>query len=55
MENKNRHGISCDVGSCVFNKNECECTADSISVCCTCSDPECCSETQCKTFKSKEH
>lgn len=47
------HGIKCDVESCAFNHVGKECTADSIEVCCTCSDPNCCDETLCKTFKQR--
>ena len=53
MDKHNSHGISCDVSSCVYNSDCCECTADSIKVCCTCKDPDCCDETQCKTFKAR--
>ena len=50
---KERNRLHCSVDSCVFNKDSCECTADSVDVSCTCSDPDCCDETECRTFKSK--
>lgn len=46
-------GIRCNVENCIHNKNACECTANYIDVSCTCSKPDCCDETECKTFKSK--
>lgn len=53
MENEKIKGISCDVSNCVYNRDSCECTAGKIKVCSTCCDPECCDETQCRTFKAK--
>lgn len=53
MEKERIYGINCDVTSCVHNNNACECTADKIDVCCTCSEPDCCDETVCKTFKAR--
>lgn len=53
MEKEKIYGINCDVSSCVYNRNACECTAGSIDVCCTCKEPDCCDETQCKTFKAR--
>lgn len=53
MHDHNR-SIHCNVESCVFNKNACECTADKIDVSCTCANPDCCDETECKTFKSRD-
>lgn len=53
MEKEMNHGISCNVSSCVYNKDCCECMADSIDVCCTCKEPDCCDETQCRTFKAR--
>lgn len=52
MENINR-GIHCNVTSCVYNKDACDCTAEKIDVSCTCSKPDCCDETECKTFKAR--
>ncbi|MCR5539996.1 MAG: DUF1540 domain-containing protein [Ruminococcus sp.] len=51
MDKNKISGICCDVENCVHNHKGCECTADSIQVCSTCSDPNCCDETICKTFK----
>ncbi len=53
MEMEKKHGINCDVSSCVYNRDPHECTANCIDVCCTCKDPGCCDETQCRTFKAK--
>ncbi|MBR6872206.1 MAG: DUF1540 domain-containing protein [Ruminococcus sp.] len=47
--------VKCDVTSCAHNVNGRECSADSISVCCTCSCPDCPDETLCKTFKAREN
>lgn len=47
------NGISCDVSNCVYNRNSSECVAGKIKVCRCCSDPDCCDETACKTFKAK--
>ena len=54
MEKDKINGINCDVESCVYNHNSCECTAGRIQVCSTCSEPDCCDETGCKTFKARE-
>lgn len=54
MEKDRIYGINCDVCNCVYNKDSHECTAGKIDVCCTCSDPCCCDETVCKTFKAKD-
>lgn len=43
--------VRCDVESCVHNSGAKECTADKIDVTQTCDKPDCCDETQCKTFK----
>lgn len=53
MEKDKIYGINCDVSNCVYNRDSHECVAGSIDVCCTCKDPDCCDETQCKTFKAK--
>ena len=53
MEKDKIYGINCDVSNCIHNRNSCECIAGKIDVCCTCSDPNCCDETVCKTFKAK--
>ncbi|MBP3271238.1 MAG: DUF1540 domain-containing protein [Ruminococcus sp.] len=53
--NESNRAINCNVESCIYNKNSCECTADHINVNCTCSDPDCSDETECRTFKSREN
>ncbi len=53
MEKDRIYGIHCNVDNCVYNKNASECTAGKIDVSCTCSDPNCCDETECKTFKAR--
>lgn len=45
--------VKCDVTSCVHNVDGKRCSADKISVCCTCSDPNCADETLCKTFSAR--
>lgn len=55
MESNTLRSVRCDVKSCVHNVDGCECSADRISVNCTCSSPDCCDETQCSTFKAKEN
>jgi hypothetical protein len=54
MDKEKIQGINCDVSSCVYNRNSHECVAGRIDVCCTCSEPDCCDETQCKTFKARD-
>lgn len=54
MEKNRLYGITCDVESCVYNRDSSECTAEKINVCSTCSEPECCDETVCKTFKARD-
>ena len=51
MDKEKIYGIHCDVANCVHNQHGCECTAGRIQVCSTCTDPDCCDETICKTFK----
>ncbi len=52
--NKNTlDSVKCDVTSCVHNAEGKHCTAGSISVCRTCSDPGCADETLCKTFSAR--
>lgn len=53
MEKDRIYGIHCNVDNCVYNSNNCECTAGKINVGCTCIDPNCCDETECKTFKAR--
>lgn len=47
------NGIHCDVTSCEYNCNACECVADKVDIHCTCSEPNCSDETICKTFKPR--
>ena len=54
MEKERIYGIKCDVANCVYNRNACDCVAGTIDVVCTCAKPDCCNETACKTFKSKD-
>ena len=54
MEKDRIYGIHCNVDKCVYNSNNCECTAGKINVGCTCTDPNCCDETECKTFMAFE-
>ncbi|MBR1862583.1 MAG: DUF1540 domain-containing protein [Ruminococcus sp.] len=51
MSEKFPHGIVCDVKNCVFNHEGSRCTAKTIEVRSTCSEPECCDETLCRTFR----
>ncbi len=54
MEKERINGIKCGVSSCEFNRNECECIAGKIDVCCCgCQSPECSAQTECKTFKPR--
>ena len=46
MEKDRIYGIHCNVDNCVYNSNNCECTAGKINVGCTCTDPNCCDETE---------
>ena len=39
MEKDRIYGIHCNVDNCVYNSNNCECTAGKINVGCTCTDP----------------
>ena len=51
---KDHNHLHCNVASCAFNKNAGECTADHVDVSCTCSEPDCCDETECRTFKARD-
>ena len=55
MKEDRIYGIKCGVSSCEYNKNDCECVAGKIDVCCCgCQDAECSAQTECKTFKPKK-
>ncbi len=53
MQNDKIQGINCDVASCVYNRDNCECMAGKVDICCCCDKPDCCDETICRTFKPK--
>ena len=54
MEKERIYGIKCGVSSCEYNRDDCECVAGKIDVCCCgCQNPECSAQTECKTFKPK--
>ncbi len=54
MEEKNFiDGITCDVANCVYNCENCRCGAANIQVGPAYAD--CCSQTCCGTFKSKDN
>ncbi len=45
--------VKCDVTSCVHNVQGKRCSADKISVRCTCAAPDCADETLCDTFAQR--
>ncbi len=54
MEKEKIYGIKCGVSSCEYNRDDRECVAGKIDVCCCgCQSPECSAQTECKTFKPK--
>lgn len=55
MDNERIYGIKCGVSSCVYNRENKECVAGKIDVCCCgCQNPECSAQTECKTFKARQ-
>ncbi len=54
MEKDKVMGIKCNVSSCVYNRDNEDCVAGKIDVTtCGCSTPNCCAQTECKTFKPR--
>ncbi len=54
MSKNTLSSVKCDVTSCAHNVDGQECSAKGISVCRTCSCPDCPDETLCRTFKARE-
>lgn len=48
--------IKCSVNSCAYHNGQAQtCTLDAIKVGCCDSNPTCCTETECASFKPGDH
>lgn len=54
MTDKTIRSVKCGVTSCIHNVKGEECSADSITVGCSCSCADCSDDTLCRTFASRE-